>query len=140
MKSFKNERQARIFFRRKWLHPKMASQKTGQVPPSQRQFLTPRGIVELPVEAIDVENESVSINDLPSDSDTSCFDFSRRNSNTDEAYRLKIELSDEDELIEISLQSQGSQDATDRDQDFGHDLNESDLGTWFGTYFFVTLN
>ena len=142
MKSFQNERQARIFFRRKWLHPKMGQvkkspQSPAPAPPPQRQYLTPSGIVALgPVEPENEPDErfaeSTSIGE-PTDTDISCFDFSRRNSNTDDAYRLKIELSDEDELIEIaSFQSQASQDGTDREQDFVHDLNESEMGTWTG--------
>ena len=79
---------------------KKSPQSPAPAPPPQRQYLTPSGIVALgPVEPENEPDEryaeSTSIGE-PTDTDISCFDFSRRNSNTDDAYRLKIELSDED--------------------------------------------
>ena len=82
---FHNERQARAFFRRKWLEPKRTK-------PISLPFA-----LEVPVELSRGNSRFESISPLsPSNTtDISGFDFSHRNSTNDEAYRLKIELSDE---------------------------------------------
>ena len=101
---FHNERQARAFFRRKWLvkgsQEILSDQQVQEKPQKEPKRTKPISLpfaLEVPVESSRGNSrlESISLLSPSNATDISAFDFSHRNSTNDEAYRLKIELSDE---------------------------------------------